>query len=123
MDDISRHGRRSTKADPALDRKLAKLSAKERAELLERLVARHAPDERGYGDDESKRAAVLAVLFEFPRASYSALATLIYGEDSLENRLKIGGHANQLGATGKLRKVARGAWEPGTKHPARKPKP
>jgi hypothetical protein len=122
MDDIARHGRRSTKADPALDRKLSKLSAHERTELLERLVRRHAPNERGYGEEESKRAAVLAVLFEFPRASYSALATLLYGADSLENRLKVAGHANQLGAAGKLRKVARGAWEPGPKHPARLPK-
>jgi hypothetical protein len=120
MDHIPPHGRRATKADPALDRKLAKLSVKERSELLERLIRRHTPDERAYGEDESKRAAVLAVLYAYPRASYSALATIIYGADSLQNRLKIGGHANQLGAAGKLRKVARGAWEPGPEHPALK---
>jgi len=119
MDDTPRHGRRSSATDPKLDRKLQGLTGRERSTLLDDLVGRYTPDERGYGEEQSKRAGVLAVLYAYPRASYSALATLLYGDDSLENRLKVAGHANQLGEEKRLQKVGRGAWEPGPSHPAR----
>ncbi len=119
MEAQSRRGRTSTATDPKLERKLQGMSANDRAALLEDLLRRHVPDEREYKDEQSKRAGVLAVLYAFPRASYSAISMLLYGDDSLENRLKVAGHAAQLGAARKLRNVGRGAWEPGPKHPSR----